>query len=287
MRNEAALQQVRLTPLMDQTQGHADVLVALIDGPVAPGIIPTLREPPNNSSKATPSLLSNPACEHGTLVAAMLAAPRGSPATAICPGCTLLVQPIFPKTMEGLPRIPSTTADVLAEAIIATIHAGARIINLSLSLTSSIRGERDLQLALDFAAQRGSVVIAAAGNQGVVGTSALCRHPWVIPVAGCESSGAPVGFSNLGASIGRRGLSAPATEIISLNPEGIATFFSGTSAAAPFVTGTIALLWSQYLGAAASAIKEAVMRPHAIHRAGIVPPLLDAWRAYEVLGHTR
>ena len=54
-------------------------------------------------------------------------------------------------------------------------------------------------------------------------------------------------YSNFGNSIGRRGLSAPGDGITSLrDADGNAPTFGGTSAAAPFVTGTIALLKSVF-----------------------------------------
>ena len=38
---------------------------------------------------------SSIACRHGTFVAGILCAKRGLSAPAICPGCTLLLRPIF------------------------------------------------------------------------------------------------------------------------------------------------------------------------------------------------
>jgi subtilisin family serine protease len=60
----------------------------------------------------------------------------------------------------------------------------------------------------------------------------------------------------------------------------------GTSVAAPFVTGTIALLWACFPDASATQIKLAITGiPHR-HNA-IVPPLLDAEQAYEALAAHR
>ena len=59
-------------------------------------------------------------------------------------------------------------------------------------------------------------MVAAAGNQGTVGSSVITRHPWVIPVIACDLQGRPTTESNLGSSIGRRGLAAPGENIASL-----------------------------------------------------------------------
>jgi subtilisin family serine protease len=61
--------------------------------------------------------------------------------------------------------------------------------------------------------------------------------------------------SNLGNSIGRRGLGAPGHGITSLGAEGRPLTLGGTSAATPFVTGTIALLWSELPTATATEMK--------------------------------
>jgi subtilisin family serine protease len=89
--------------------------------------------------------------------------------------------------------------------------------------------------------------------------------------------------SNLGSSIGTRGLTAPGDAITSLNAEGQSVTLGGTSVAVPFVTGTIALLWSEFPAASAAQIKLAVTQTSRPRRASVVPPLLDARASYESL----
>jgi subtilisin family serine protease len=89
--------------------------------------------------------------------------------------------------------------------------------------------------------------------------------------------------SNLGSSIGRRGLAAPGENISSLGTEGKPAMFHGTSAAAPFVTGTIALLWSEFPNASAGSVRHAITQANSVWRRRIAPPLLDAWAAYQAM----
>lgn len=281
------LQLVRLAPLMSRSQGRPELAVALIDGPVAldhPDLAQsTMKEIPG-AVRGSCSRLESVACMHGTFVAGMLAARRGSQAPAICPGCTLLVRPIFAESTQDNHPIPSASPRELAKAITDAIGAGANVINLSAALTQpSSRGERQMEQALDYAAQHAVLVVAAAGNQGTVGSSAITRHPWVISVVGCDSQGRPTPESNLGSSIGRWGLAAPGENITSLGADGKPQTSAGTSAAAPFVTGAIALLWSEFPGARAAQIKLAVTQAGRPARRTIAPPLLDAWAAYEAL----
>jgi len=282
-----ALDLVKLTVLMERTSGAHEIVIGLIDGPVAmnhPNLVTeNIREIPGRLS-GTCAQASSAACTHGTFVAGVLSAKRGLAAPAICPNCTLLVRPIFAETTSGNEQMPSATPEKLAEAIIECIDAGARVINLSATLAQpSSKGERELEEALDHAARRGVITAAAAGNQGAIGSTAITRHPWVIPVVACDVRGKPMSQSNLGGSIGRRGLSAPGDNITSLGTDGRPLAFGGTSAATPFVTGAIALLWSEFPAATAAQVKFAVTQASTPRRTTVVPPLLDAWAAYQFM----
>lgn len=224
------------------------------------------------------------ACLHGTFVAGILSAKRNSPAPAICPNCTLLIRPIFTEAASGREPMPSATPQELAAALIASIDAGARVINLSLALAQpSTKGEQALEEALNQAVKRGVIVVAAAGNQGTLGSSAITRHPWVIAVAACDLRGRPMNESNLGSSIGRRGLRAPGDGITSLGSERQPVTLGGTSVAAPFVTGAIGLIWSEFPAATAAEVKLAITQSYGRRHATVTPPLLDAWAAYKML----
>lgn len=278
---------VRLPDLMKRGEGRREVMVALIDGPVVldhPDLAgSTIREIPGKL-KGTCTRADSVACTHGTFVAGVLSARRGSAAPAICPGCTLLLRPIFAETAKGNGQMPSATPEELAQALVDSVDAGARVINLSSALVRpSPKGERKLEEAFNHAVHRGVITVAAAGNQGTVGSSAITRHPWVIPVAACDTQGRPLSESNLGSSIGRRGLCAPGENVTSLGTNGKPQTFGGTSAAAPFVAGAIALLWSEFPSATAAQIKLAVTQASLARRGSIAPPVLDAWAAYQAM----
>jgi len=278
-----SLDQVKLTALMQRTQGSSNVAIGLIDGPVQlthPLLESDRIKVLNNAGHCARA--ASVACAHGTFVAGILHARRGGAAPGICPGCTMIVRSIFPEREDGH-AFPICEPEELATAVRDCVESGARVLNLSLGLLGATPGkERALVDSLGYAARRGVLVVAASGNQGVVGGSALTRHPNVLPVVAVDKSSRVIGVSNIGASIGRRGLAAPGDDVVSLSPDGGTRSFSGTSAATPFVTGAIALLWSLFPAFPAARIRMAVAGLSA-SRSSVVPPMLDVQTAWSAL----
>jgi hypothetical protein len=120
---------VRLTPLLERTRGRPEIKVGLIDGPVAiehPDLAQENIQELRGEFAGTCALSNSAACKHGTFVAGILLAKRGSAAPAICPGRTLLVRSIFPETNSGDGNMPSATPEELASAIVETINCRNR-----------------------------------------------------------------------------------------------------------------------------------------------------------------
>jgi subtilisin family serine protease len=283
----ACLDLVALPRLMAHTSGRPEIAIGLIDGPVAinhPDLASgNIHEVPGKLP-STCADASDAACAHGTFVAGILIARRGATAPAICPGCSLLVRPIFAGATFDGKAMPSATADELAEAIVEVVDAGARIVNLSAALQGpSPKGERLLEQALDHALWHGVVVVAAAGNQGEVGSSVITRNRWVIPVVAYDRRGRPMVSSNLGASIGRYGLGGPGEGVTSLSATAEPRTMGGTSVATPFVTGAVALMWSEFPLAPGARVRSAATQAARLRRTTIIPPLLDAWRGHEAM----
>ena len=165
----AALNLVRLAPLMEEGDGDPTIAVGIIDGPVDlghPAFAGSSLRTVKPDQIAVCRGAQSAACSHGTAIAGILFAERGSPAPAICPSCTFLLYPIFPED----DRSAAVTPGELARAIVETVHAGARIINLSLAvIPADTSVDRELDEACRYAASHGVVLVAAAGNQGRIG----------------------------------------------------------------------------------------------------------------------
>lgn len=124
----------------------------------------------------------------------------------------------------------------VAAGIIWAVDNGAQVINLSLggSAPSSVLAD-----AVDYAASRGALLVAAAGNSGAGSVLYPAAYPAVLAVAATDAANQRAGFSNFGPDID---LAAPGVSIYSLNIGGGTIYRSGTSMAAPHVAGLAAIL---------------------------------------------
>ena len=269
---------LHLTELYDSERGRPEICIGLVDGPVQahhPSLtaasLVALRP-----GALDPSPEPSEASRHGTLVAGVLTGRRDGPALALCPGCTVLVRPVF--TTQSL----DVSGDDVAAALDECLAAGAAVVNVSLSSTRpSTRAERTLRLAVDAAARRGVTVVAACGNHGMTGSWELTRHPAVIPVVASDLRGRPLASANVGRSQGRRGVSAPGERVPSLDPDGGVGAGSGSSVATAIVAGVVALLRSRYRDAKPETLRWAMTCGR---RGAVVPPMLDVRATVERLG---
>jgi subtilisin family serine protease len=271
------LQLVGLEPLMTISTGSSAITIALIDGAASyPALSVT------DMDFVVEDERPRSAIDHATFIAGIISGARAGWSPSISPGCKLLNFAIFADA-ASTPSI--TNINALAHAIGEAVDCGAHIINLSLAAGEpSTRNYSHLSHALDYAARKETLIIAASGNQGLMGSTPVTRHPWVIPVAACDDFGSPLPSNNLCASVSRQGLCAPGRDVLSTRARGGYWRSSGSSAAAAFVSGAAGLLWSIHPGAPGSRIK-AALRP-ADARRGLVPPVLDAWLSLLRLDHS-
>lgn len=128
----------------------------------------------------------------------------------------------------------------IASAIRWQVSIGCHIINLSLGSANRDQGIID---AINEAVDSGVIVVAAAGNEGDNSQSWPAMHPLVISVAAIDRNRRAAPFS----SPSSVDVAAPGVEILSTYRNGQFAVLSGTSMAAPWVTGLLALRLSAEL----------------------------------------
>jgi type VII secretion-associated serine protease mycosin len=178
---------------------------------------------------------------HGTKVAGIIAA-RPIPGTGfvgIAPKATII--PIRQNDAEG-----SGTAGTMADAIDYAVGHGANVINISQDTSQALQPGSDLEKSVEKAINKGVVVVAAAGNDGASGQKKLtypASFPGVLAVAASDRNNERASFSQPGAFVG---VAAPGVDMVSTVPKGGQCIDNGTSFAAPYVAGVVALVRSKY-----------------------------------------
>jgi len=277
------LELINLSRILTLSKGTPHVKIGIIDGPIDfahPDFENLHFKTVHQSDLENCKKATSTACEHGTLVAGIMASKRGSPSPSICPNCTFILNPIFSDNQ----LFPFSTPEKLAIAIIETVDAGSNIINLSVSLsTPSMRKYSKLEDAIDYAISKKVLIVTAAGNQGKIALSTSFNKRNVIIVAACDRYGFPTIDTNLGGknTLGFH-IMAPGVDITSTIPNKGYQSVSGTSIATPFVTGTIALMASVFPNLSPLELKEILTETHKRNRT-IIPPVLDTEVFYNEL----
>lgn len=215
----------------DITKGASTITVSVIDGgvqtnhPDLAGKIVYPYNTVNNSNTYQPDV-------HGTHVAGIIAASMNKIGIAgIAPGVKIMPINVFSGEYAELYDI--------AEAIYYAADHGADVINLSLGVDSY---SYVMESAAHYAQTKGVVLVAAAGNDDTNAYTYPAALPDVIGVSATDSSDRITDFSNYGEYID---FAAPGVNIYSTVSGSTYRLMSGTSMAAPVISGVSALVLSK------------------------------------------
>ncbi|MFD5257148.1 type VII secretion-associated serine protease mycosin [Streptomyces bobili] len=185
---------------------------------------------------------------HGTAMAGIIAGhghgyADGDGVMGIAPEAKILpVRVILEDGDPSRTKARNTRGNALAEGIRWAADQGADVINLSLGDDSaSAHPEPAEDEAVQYALKKGSVVVASAGNGGEKGDhiSYPAAYPGVIAATAVDRYGTRASFST------RRWyatVSAPGVDVVIADPDHKYYEGWGTSAAAAFVSGAVALV---------------------------------------------
>ncbi|MFF5446690.1 type VII secretion-associated serine protease mycosin [Streptomyces sp. NPDC012888] len=200
--------------------------------------------------------------KHGTAMAGIIAGHghgtnRRSGVMGLAPAARILpVRVILEEGDPGRDKARQTKGGALAEGIRWATDHGAHVINLSLGDDSeSAHHEAAEDEAIQYALAKGVVVVASAGNGGHRGNpvSYPAAYPGVIAVTAVDRRGRRPYFStrNWYATV-----SAPGLDIVIADPSRKYYESFGTSAAAAFVSGAVALVRSAHPGLSPAQVKK-------------------------------
>ncbi len=225
-----ALVRIAAPQAWQTTTGSSEITVAVLDT----GIDGSHRD---LSSKITGSIdFSGSSSDsdvngHGTHIAGIIAGGNQANSIGVAPRTSLLNIKVAGD--EG-----SSTLVCLTNGIRWAADNGADVINISLTFQKQ---NEELKQAIDYAWERGCVIVAAAGNapSGVTVYPAAC--PNVIAVSAADAGDEITRWSNRADWVQ---VAAPGVEIYSTLPGGNYGYMSGTSQATAMVSGEAALLFT-------------------------------------------
>jgi hypothetical protein len=176
--------------------------------------------------------------DHGTEVSSVVGAPNnGVGVVGVYPNSVLRVWDASP--------FGFLNESEAIKGIIEAARLGPGVINLSFG------GEDNdplLQQAVDHAFRTGSLVVAAAGNDGLDGSppNFPAVYPHVLTVGATNSSGQVARFSSLSPTVdlAAPGADIPVAEPLAQDASGYLLNANGTSFASPLVAGAAAWIWT-------------------------------------------
>ena len=190
---------------------------------------------------------------HGTHVAGIVGAVAGNGrgGSSVAPGT-----PILP--VRVLDSHGSGGSFAVSRGIVYAADQGATVINLSLGSTYASAA---LDAAVQYATDKGALVVAAAGNNRADGNAVNypAASPGAVSVASVGSSGISSSFSYSGPTVD---LAAPGAGIISTWSSSSSSYASasGTSMAAPVVSAVAALYRASHPDATAAQLAAELLR---------------------------
>ncbi|MGE7391707.1 type VII secretion-associated serine protease mycosin [Streptomyces sp. NPDC004126] len=199
---------------------------------------------------------------HGTAMASIIAGrghgpDRSQGVLGIAPHAKILpVRVILEEGDPGRNKARDSKSGALAEGIRWAADHGADVINLSLGDDSdSAHHEAAEDEAVQYALGKGVVVVASAGNGGERGdhTSYPAAYPGVIAVAAVDRQGRKAAFST---RHWYATVSAPGVDVVIADPDRSYYEGWGTSAAAAFVSGAVALVKAAHPGLSPAQVKK-------------------------------
>ncbi len=215
------------------------ILIALLDTGVAPGS-PVAGRLAGMIDVTGDGTASADSTGHGTAIATLLLGEEGR-VEGVAPGAKVLSVRVIGNDGAG-------DSFALAQGIVEAVDRGARVLSISLG---SFGDSAIVRNAVAYAQSKNAAIVAAVGNESGDMVAYPARYEGVIGVTATDARGQVPSFSNRGPEVD---IAAPGVGVLTRWDPQNGVSFTGTSAAVPFVSGTIAGLMSQNPSASAASI---------------------------------
>lgn len=244
------MDQVRAPQAWDITRGSRTNAIAVLDCGIYVGAISTFGPGHRDlNAKVVGSLNLSSAtdaddwCNHGSHVAGIAAADTNNGMGVAGAGFDSSLVNIKVLGDDGRGTDSMVINGIFAASAnfpTSTYAVNIKVINMSLGKKGACPAS--FQAAIDFAFSRNIVVVAAAGNEGTSERVAPASCNNTLAVGNTDYFDNRTASSSFGESW--VDMAAPGTNILSTDFVGGYVAFTGTSMAAPHVSGTAALVWS-------------------------------------------
>lgn len=221
----------------DVTKGNPSIIVAVLDSGISQTHPDLAGKVVLNVKFDTSSSTVNDVYTHGTHVAGTIAANTDNFIGVAGIGFNTRLYNVKVLGDDGW-----GTYSAITQGIIWAADNGAQVISMSLGGTAASSAMED---AVNYAWNKGAVIVAAAGNNGDTNPMYPAYYQNVIAVASIDTSKQLASYSTSGDWVD---VAAPGTVILSTITSGANDtygFKSGTSMAAPHVSGLAALVFTQ------------------------------------------
>jgi thermitase len=132
----------------------------------------------------------------------------------------------------------------IVNGIVEAVDAGADVISMSLGGIGNPLKQKAYRKAIEYAKSRNVIIVSAAGNSAANAKRYLpTSMDYVFSVSALEPDLTMAKFSNTVKDV-TKGIAAPGVKVLSTDETGSYKMANGTSMAAPFVSGLIALMRS-------------------------------------------
>ncbi|MFI6325756.1 type VII secretion-associated serine protease mycosin [Nonomuraea sp. NPDC050556] len=281
------LQQLRLPEAWRTSRGEG-VLVAVLDTGVDdrhPDLRGVVTQGPDLTGSTRPRKLWG---HHGTAMASLIAGHGhgdGRGVLGVAPAAMVLSIRVTLENDDPQRGKQSTAGrDALARGIRYAVDHGADIVSMSLGGGSgSWEGSADEEEAVQYALERGAVLVASSGNDGDTTNrkNFPAAYPGVIAVGAVDRSLKVARFSNRQEYLS---VVAPGTGIISADGPDSYVIGDGTSSAAAMVTGIAALIMSKHPDLTPLQVRRSIergtrARPYGGHNRSYGHGVVNAWLA--------